>query len=271
MAAELLPTADYFRRVYQMRYFWWSLVVNDLKSRYRHSFLGIAWSLGRPIFMTVVLSVIFSAALRESSAYEYAPFVFLSIALWQFVTETVLSGCSAFRLGGPYIRQQPLPLVIFPLRTVLGTSIHAGLALLVALGLIASLQGLPEQPAMLLAAVPGIVLLFVTAVSLATVCGILHTQFPDTQHLVDIVLQGLFYITPIMYRATSLAGRPRVTMFINWNPFTALLELVRQPLLHGKLPAEFHLWYAGLFALALCGLAWVSLRRVEKSLVYWVV
>src|SRR5438270_581572 len=49
MAAQLLPSADYLYRAYQMRYFWWSLVINDLKNRYRHSFLGIAWSLGRPI------------------------------------------------------------------------------------------------------------------------------------------------------------------------------------------------------------------------------
>lgn len=270
MAAELLPSADYFHRVYQMRYFWWSLVVNDLKNRYRQSFLGIAWSLGRPIFMTVVLSVIFSAALHESSAYEYAPFVFLSIALWQFLTETVLSGCCAFRLGGPYIRQQPLPLAIFPLRTVLGTSIHAGLALLVALVLIAAFKGVPTF-LMLLAAVPGLLMLFLAALGLATICGILHTHFPDTQHLVDIVLQALFYITPIMYRADALRERPRVTLFINWNPFTAILELIRQPLLKAELPTGFHLWYAGLFVLVIAAVAWLCLRRVEKSLVYWVV
>ena len=269
MAVPLLPSADYLYRAYQMRYFWWSLVINDLKNRYRQSFLGIAWSLGRPIFMTVVLAVIFSAPLKKSPA-EYAPFVFLSIALWQFLTETMSAGCLTFLLGSPYIRQQPLPMAIFPLRTVLGTSIHAGLALLVALLLIAFLSGAPT-PLMLLAAVPGMILFFLTAFALAMIFGILHTHFPDTQHLVEIVLQALFYISPIMYGPDEFPERPRVTMFFHWNPVTALLEMVRQPLLAGQLPSAFYVLYAVSFVLVLCVVAWLCLRRVEKSLVYWIV
>ncbi len=269
MIAELMPSADYVHRVYRMRYFWWSLVVNDLKKRYRHSFLGIAWSLGRPIFLTVVLSVIFSVPLLKQGPREYAPFVFLSIALWQFIIETITSGCQAFRYGGQYIRQRPLPLAIFPLRAVLGTTIHAGLALLVALALIAFCKGMPT-PLMLFAALPGMLLLFLTAFAMATIMGILHTYFADTQHLMEIVLQALFYVTPIMFPPNAFPERPRLTLFLNWNPLTALLEMLRQPLLQGEWPGMFHVLYASLSVLLLCGVAWFCLRRVEKTLVYWV-
>jgi lipopolysaccharide transport system permease protein len=269
MAADLLPSTDYFQRVYQMRYFWWSLVINDLKARYRHSFLGIAWSLGRPLFMTVVLSVVF-AKLINTPIHEYAPFVFLSMALWQFLTETMLTGCPAFRLGGPYIRQQPLPLAIFPLRTVLGTSIHAALALAVALIIIIGFLGVPN-PLLVLSAVPGLVLIFLAAFALATIFGVLHTHFPDTQHLVDITLQALFYITPIMYPVYMAESRGRLKILIYCNPFTSLLEMVRAPLLAGELPSLLHVAVAVPFVLLLCALAWLCLRRVEKSLVYWVV
>src|SRR5258708_311038 len=42
VAAELTHTGDYLYRIAKLRYFWGSLVRNDLLTRYRHSFLGIA-------------------------------------------------------------------------------------------------------------------------------------------------------------------------------------------------------------------------------------
>src|SRR5689334_1255835 len=101
MAADLSHPIDYWSRVVALRYFWWSLVTTDLKNRYRHSFFGTAWSLGRPIGMTVVLSFVFSAAFHLPIR-TYAPFLFLSIALWQFLVESMVAGCNSFRLGAAY-------------------------------------------------------------------------------------------------------------------------------------------------------------------------
>ncbi len=268
MAAELSAPFDYCCRVYQMRYFWWSLVTNDLKNRYRHSFLGTAWSLARPMGMTVVLSVVFSTAFN-TNIREFVPFLFLSIALWQFLTESMLAGCNAFRLATAYIRQQPVPLAIFPLRTVLGTSIHAVLALLVGLVLTAYCVGLPS-PIVVLSALPGVLLLFLVGLALATLLGIVHTHFTDTQHLMEIILQALFYLTPVMYKANTFANRGRLMLLIQWNPFTALLELIRQPILNGKYPEPMHFVQGGVFLLVVGGLAWYCLRRFEKTLVYWI-
>ncbi len=268
MGAEFAHLSDYAFRVYRLRFFWLSLVNNDLKNRYRRSFLGIAWSLARPLGMTLVLSTVFTTAFNLS-VNEYIPFLFLGIALWQFLVESMTAGCNQFKLGAPYIRQQPVPLGIFALRTVLGTGIHAGLALAVAIALTAYFLGLPSVP-VLLSVVPGLVLLFLLGIALATLLGILHTHFPDTQHLLEIGLQGLFYLTPVMYRPDTFASRGRLTWLINWNPFTAVLELVRRPLLTGQYPEPFHFAQAGAFLLVVGLAAWFCLRRFERDLVYWI-
>jgi lipopolysaccharide transport system permease protein len=268
MASKLSDTVAYLGRVYQLRYFWWALVTNDIRNRYRNSFLGTAWSLARPIGMTVVLTVVFSTAFNMSIA-EYAPFLFLSIALWQFLTESMTTGCMAFREASAHIRQQPLPLAIFPLRVVLRTSIHAGLALAVALAVSTWFNGLSAVPVALSAAL-GLVLLFLVGLALATLLGILHTHFPDTQHLVEIILQALFYLTPVMYKANAFANRGRLTWLINCNPFTSLLELIRQPLLDNVYPAPTHMLQATAFLLVVGMLAWACLWRFERTLVYWI-
>jgi lipopolysaccharide transport system permease protein len=268
MASKISDSVAYLRRVHQLRYFWWALVTNDIKNRYRNSFLGTAWSLARPIGMTVVLTVVFSTAFNMSIK-EYAPFLFLSIALWQFLTESMSTGCMAFREASAHIRQQPLPLAIFPLRTVLRTSIHAGLALLVALVVSMFFNG-ASSVLVAFSALPGLMILFLVGLALATLLGILHTHFPDTQHLVEIVLQALFYLTPVMYKANAFANRGRLTYLINCNPFTSLLELVRQPLLDGLYPDPVHLLQATAFLLVVGTLAWLCLWRFERTLVYWI-
>src|SRR5947209_8682926 len=193
---------EYVKRIWQLRYFWFSLVKNDLNQRYSRSFLGIGWSMVRPLAMTAVFCVVF-ARLFHIPFLEYAPFILLGLTLWQFLVETILNGCDCFSRAAPYIRQQPIPLAIFPLRTVLGTGFHA----LVALGLAAviawSCHGLPPG-LVLLSLFPSLVILLLLGWFLAIVGGVLHTHFYDTRHLLEIALQILFYLTPILYHPESL-------------------------------------------------------------------
>ena len=58
----------YFSEIWRLRYFWYALVRIDLKRRYRHSIIGIGWSLLHPIAMTAVLCVVFSQLLKQEMA-----------------------------------------------------------------------------------------------------------------------------------------------------------------------------------------------------------
>jgi ABC-type polysaccharide/polyol phosphate export permease len=73
-----------------------------------------------------------------------------------------------------------------------------------------------------------------------------------------------------MYHPNVFAHHGRLTYLIQCNPCTALLELLRQPLLAGEYPNPVYFVEAGALLLALGGLAWFLLRRFEKTLVYWI-
>src|SRR5271155_3367134 len=109
--------STYINRIYALRFFWLTLVYNDFRNRYRRSFLGVAWSLARPLGMTLVLYVVFSKNEDFSAnSASYAPYLFTGIAIWQFLTESILLGCTCFAEGASYLRQQPVPVLIFPMR-----------------------------------------------------------------------------------------------------------------------------------------------------------
>ena len=259
---------EYLRRIWHLRYFWFSLVKNDLDQRYSRSFLGIGWSLVRPLAMTVVFCLVFARFFRISLV-DYAPFILLGLTLWQFLVETVLNGCDCFTRAAPYIRQQQIPLAVFPLRTVLGTGFHV----IVALGLAAliawSIKGVPPG-FVLVSLLPSLLILFFLGWFLAILGGVLHTHFHDTRHLFEIGLQILFYLTPILYHPESLAGHQELARMVAWNPLTALLDLFRRPILLGEWPLLVHYQTSLLVVLAAGVLAMVALRKLERTLVFWI-
>lgn len=261
---------NYLKRIWVMRFFWFSLVVKDLEGRYRRSLLGIGWSLLKPLCMTVVFCTVF-AKLFDQDPTEYAPFLLIGLTSWQFFTESMTLGCNCFRNASGYIKQQRMPLGIFPLRTALATGFHQLIALVLGLGLAWIFKGF-DNPWALLSLIPTLILYLVLGCFLACIFGLLHTYFPDTQYLMEIGLQVLFYLTPILYTLQTLKekNRGRMAEWLELNPFYALLELVRRPVLEGVLPSTGMVLTSVCFTAILGLFAALMLRRVERTLVFWI-
>ncbi len=257
---------DYLARIWRLRYFWSSLVRIDLRARYRRSVLGIGWSLLHPILMTAVLCAVF-CPMFKADYRQFAPFLLAGLAFWNFLTSTALQGCHCFFQGESFIRQQAAPLAIYPLRTVLGTGIHGLAALTVVLALSWMTLGFGNLPAML-SLIPTLLLIALLGWSVALCCGLTNVIFQDTQHLVEVLFQILFYLTPVMYPAKILAER-RMQWLVTYNPLAALLELVRAPILEGRVPPWSAYAITAALVAALLAVAATVLVRLERRLIFY--
>jgi lipopolysaccharide transport system permease protein len=256
----------YLANVWRLRYFWSSLVRIDLRNRYRRSVLGMGWSLLNPILMTAVLCAVF-CPMFHADYRQFAPFLLAGLAFWNFLVTTAIQGCHCFFQGESFIRQQAAPLAIYPLRTVLGTAIHGLIALVVVLVFTWWIQGIGSLPT-LASLVPTLVLMLLLGWSLALCCGVTNVIFQDTQHLVEVGFQILFYLTPIIYPAKVLAER-RMQWLATYNPLAAFLELVRAPILEQQLPSvSAYATAIGLVAV-LFAVAALALKRLERRLIFY--
>jgi ABC-type polysaccharide/polyol phosphate export permease len=256
----------YVTELWRLRHFWMALVRNDLRNRYRRSMLGLGWSLLQPIAMTAVLCTVFAGVLGVSLT-EYAPYLLSGLTYWAFISSTATMGCQCFMQGEPYIRQHRAPLAIYPLRTTLGAGYHFLVGMGVVLVAVSVFSGF-ANPLALLSLVPSLVLLFVFAWSLAVCTGTLNVLFHDTQHLLEIILQMLFYMTPIMYKPEILINR-NLGWAVQFNPFAVLLELIRQPLLQGALPSIETTRASVLIVAVMVAAAAMLLRWCERRLVFF--
>jgi len=98
------------------------------------------------------------------------------------------------------------------------------------------------------------------------IVALLSARFRDLPQIVAALVQILFYITPIIYRPSSLT---RFSFIVDFNPMAHLIDLVRAPLI-GEYPPMLS-WEVAVglaivgwvFALAMTG-------RYLKRIPYWV-
>ncbi len=256
---------QHLKAVWKYRYFWLSLVKMDLVTRYRRSVLGIGWSLLTPLAMTGIFCVVFST-LNGSSWRDYAQQTLAALAVWEFLRNTLVSGCKSFLQNEAYIRLSPLPYGIYPLRTVMGNSIHFLITLCVLVALVAVLGSVYVQPTIWIVP-PAILMAMLFGWGIATVAAFATTYFHDVSHLIEVSAQAFFFLTPIIY-PPSLLYNQGLGWLVEVNPVYVFIEIVREPLVSGTIPSWDRYAYAGGLMASSVGLGFGAIGWLQKRVVY---
>lgn len=257
---------EYARGIWESRYFWTHLVLSDLRSRWRRSFFGMLWAIIQPLALTLMLAVVFGHMFKLDVA-EYVPYILSGVLVWGFVISTVTGGALAFVQSGPYIKQCWNPLAIYTLRTVLVSLAIVALASLSLIFWILILKpqnfGLPW-----LAVLSMYPLLVLIAWPMATFFAYVGVRFRDVQHALGLVLQALWFISPIYFRP-EMFRNGGLYFLVDYNPVYHLLEIIRAPLLHGEWPTLENYTYCIGVAITMFLLAWAVGYRAEKKVIFY--
>jgi len=251
--------------VWTFRHFLLSLVSLDVRRRYRRSAVGLGWSFITPVAMAFVFVLVFSDLLGADPR-TYTTFLLLGMAVWSFFKECAVAGSQSLLNNEAYIRQSPLPFGLYPLRSVLGIAVHAGIGLGVALAAVVILNGTFAPLAILWAVVPALGLALLAGWAVATIFSFAHVYFHDTPHLLEVGAQVLFFLTPIIYRPEVLAGR--YPWLLRFNPVNLFLELIRTPLLTGEPAAAKAYVYAVAGTMLLFGLAAATIAGLRRRVIF---
>ncbi len=255
--------------IWKYRSFWMSLVKMDLRLRYRRSVLGIGWSLLNPIMMTVAFCLVFSSWFPNPDWRRAAPYFLAGLSVWDYIRSCVTSGCATFHRNEGYIRQCPLPLTIYSLRTVLGATIHFLIAMAVVVIAITCLAQTDSYRCfhVLWAVLPALVLLFLFCWAVSVLASFLTVFFHDTQQITEVFFQLFFFLTPIMYPKEMLEKRG-LSLLADLNPAVTFFDLIRDPLVYGQLPEALMVWKAVGITLAFVLMAIALTAKLEKKLIF---
>lgn len=174
------------------------LVKTDFLLRYQGSFLGIAWSVLKPLMLFCVMYVVFVKFLRFSDGTDTFPLVLLlGISMWNFFTESTSMGLSSIISRGDLLRKVNFPKYII----VVSATINALICMLINLCVVvvACILSGVQFTANVLWLPLNLVQLYLLSLGVALLLSTLNVYFRDAQHIWEVVLQGLFYATPIIY------------------------------------------------------------------------
>lgn len=218
-----------------------NLVVRDLKTRYKNSILGVAWSLINPLLMMIVYTVVFKVLAGGSGLPNYPVFILCALLPWNFFSASVSQGTDSVVAAAPLINKVYFPREVLPIAIVLSNLVNFVIALPVFFGL-ALIVGSPITLYILM--LPFIILvqvLFILGVILIT--STLNVFYRDTRHILDVLLLALFFLTPIFYPITTVPEQyttPVVGVTLNvqvWlrrlNPMASIIASYRDLLYWG--------------------------------------
>lgn len=187
------------------------LVVTDFKLRYQGSVLGYLWSLLKPLMLFAILYVVFVNFLKIGANVEhFAVYLLLGMVMWTFFTEATGQGMQAIVARGDLIRKISFPKYIIVISGTISALINLVFNLLV-VGAFIIFNGVDLDWSVLWLPV-NILILYITAQALAFLLAAVYVKYRDMAHIWEVILQGAFYATPILYPLQMLAGATAITV-----------------------------------------------------------
>jgi ABC-2 type transport system permease protein len=211
MAAEAVSGAglvdrsaetDSYRRtlgaVFRYRSLIRHLVAKDLKLKYRGSILGFIWSLLNPLVMLGVYTVAFKYIVGIKTP-DFVLYLLLGILAWNFFNGSLMMATGAIIDNGGIVKSVFFPRAILPISTVLFNFAQYILTAIVYLPVMMLLYRVPLSVDMV--AYPLFLLLqLLFTIGLALLISVGTSFFRDFRHFLEIALQALFWLTPIIYQ-----------------------------------------------------------------------
>ena len=222
-----------------------TLVVRDLKARYRGSVLGFFWSFFNPALLLFIYTFVFTKVLPSSHPPEMEPFalfMFCGILPWTWFSSSLLESSNTLIAGGNLIKKVLFPAEVLPIVTVLANMVHSFLGLPILAAFVIYYQR-PVDPVELLW-FPVIVLVqLVLTTGLAMFLSALTVHFRDLRDLLGNLLTLWFFATPIIYSMEMAPADMR--WWLNLNPMTHLMRSY-QEVLFFEGPLGHQKWLAAL-------------------------
>lgn len=216
-----------------------TLVRRDLEARYKGSILGNLWPLVNQLSQLLIYTYVFSIVLNVKLSLKGLPandamfglWLFAGLLPWLAFTSGLTQSASSV-LGQPnLVKKVVFPLALLPLVPILSAFIESAFGLMALIVLVAiSSQTLHSTLALLpLVWLPQLLLTF----GLGYLAAGFTVFLRDIPQTLTVLLNLLFYLTPIVYPASVIPEQWRDLVF--WlNPLAAIAEVYRDLVLVGK-------------------------------------
>ena len=246
------PAIEQLIETLRYKYLIQQLIRRNILSRYKRSFLGVAWTMLTPLGLMLVKVIVFSTIFGRDPGYPV--YVLSGLITFQFFTETTNTTMRNLIWGGNLLRRIYIPAPAFAIAPI-GTSLVNLLFTLIPLFLV--MLGTGVDITLYIVFLPlAILLLAAFSLGFSMIVSVLAIYFPDVAEMIRVITQAWLYLTPIIYPEKILPNQVLTLMKI-FNPMYYFVNMFRIPVYEARFPTWAGTWPGILWAVSVLVVGWV--------------
>jgi lipopolysaccharide transport system permease protein len=222
---------QYWRDLWRHRELFYFLAWRDLLVRYKQTFVGVSWSLIRPLLTMVVLTVVFGKLGKmPSGGVPYPLLVFCGMLPWQFFSTAMTESGNSLVSNSNLISKVYFPRLIITVSSVI-TSFVDFLISAAFLAVLMVWYHYKPTPAVLFLPL-FVVLAFGASLGVGSWIAALMVEYRDFRFIVPFIVQFGLYISPVGFQSSVVPERFRLLYAL--NPMVGIIDGFRWCLLGAR-------------------------------------
>ncbi|MCE5233543.1 MAG: ABC transporter permease [Mizugakiibacter sp.] len=259
---------EMLRAIWRYRHFILSSIRNDLRARFARSRLGAIWMILQPLAQVAIYALILSRVLAAKlpgidNRYAYVIYLMAGMIAWALFSEVLTRSMTMFVESGNLMKKIVFPRVCLPVITAGSALVNNFLLLLASAGVFALVGHFPGPNMLWLPVLIAVNLVFALGVGL--ILGVVNVFVRDVAQVMNVVLQLLFWLTPIVYMPTIIPARLQSVLVL--NPLYHLVADFQSVILYGRAPGVVGLAVIGSASVLLLGISLLLFRKAAPEMV----
>lgn len=212
------------------------LVVRDIKVRYRHSVLGLLWTVLNPLLMMAVMTIIFSKVFRNDIE-NFSLYYLTGYILFTFFNESTTQALFSVVHNSALTKKVYIPKYLFPLSKAVSAFVNLVFSFC-ALLIVMLVTRSQFHWTILLSIVPALYLA-VFCCGFGMILSTMFVFFRDIGHLYGVITLIWMYLTPLFYPEELLINNG-LQILLTLNPVYQNVSYFRMLILEGTVPGLMH-------------------------------
>jgi len=203
-------------------------IKTDFKLRYKNSVLGILWIILKPLATFSVIYTVWSNIMPMDGNYKME--LLLGIMLMSFFNEGVLMG-----LGSLLAKSNVILKIKFPREVVVVSAVTISLIdfilNMVVFGIFCVSTPVTVTGLSVLLFLLAVFTMYILIMALSLFLSVIFVKLKDIHNLTEVMLQLLFWATPIYYKLEMLPEN--LQKYVLLNPLTTIVMSARKGMVTG--------------------------------------
>ena len=253
-----------FKNLYNYRELLKTSVKKDVRGKYKNSVLGIVWSFLNPLLIILqkqILKALVFPLIAKSNETNYTVFICCGLIPWNFFSLAISRSSFTMIENGNIIKKVYFPREILSISVVTSEMINFIISTVIIIAFVLG-AGLGITKYVIL--YPLIVLVeYILLIGISFFVSSITVFFRDLQHFIGILLQLLFYATPIVYSSSVIPEGFK--WILKYNPMTYIIEAFRNIFYYQKMPDIKSLMIVLGISIILCILGYLFFSKLQKK------